>query len=605
MSENLNTLKQDQIFNFTPGTANAPGIGFMTIGDTFQVSHLLINRVITKSFEDRLLVAEFDDALIDQAAWSNPRYNGCKATGTKINIHTEGDISYGLNPVINNETTAIYIANSVIGGMEDPQFASIRNHSYLNIDKIVVVTLNDDSVQVLDRNVEGFDEFHRFITNDLPTGASFNMMVLDDSVGTNLKQDYKVKMNKGFLMTTFEFNFAGEFSSSILANEGFHGKTLIENNSMYLYKGGEFSGSLFITGVNAEGTAAQNANNANQGEELRFRYAINEMFEGGSANRGNLFGRAHMGPSFASSSIRENKFTRQFFSGSYGFIIDTPTGSFNNEVARNSGLGKASRFIGISCLNFLRDNNADNTLANKDKTELHVTFFEGTKDFAPGANDERSISTFEIDSNQGALQLADHCYDFLPTTHELILKGPGDSRFMPTINTFEDTWRNAYLQATASGFTYGTAEFTGSFGCLELGSTAFNNGRIQPGTNIDVIKDANVYVQGGALGQVGYIGSFSSSNANHKNSISGSMTSDNYYSGSFNYELSFLDKDHVLISDVDKDSELFDGIGTRGVAIIPEFTHPTIKDNIRFYLRKAGLIPQAPGTKIVRETRER
>ena len=72
---------------------------------------------------------------------------------------------------------------------------------------------------------------------------------------------------------------------------------------MYLYKGGEFSGSLFITGANAEGTAAQNADNANQGEELRFRYAINEMFEGTSPGRGNVFSQAHMGPSFASSSI--------------------------------------------------------------------------------------------------------------------------------------------------------------------------------------------------------------------------------------------------------------------------------------------------------------
>jgi hypothetical protein len=430
------------------------------------------------------------------------------------------------------------------------------------------------------------------------------MMVLDDSIGTNLKQDYKVKMNKGFLMTTFDFNFAGEFSSSNSPNTAFHGKTLIENNSMYLYKGGEFSGSLYITGAIAN-PAQQNPYNANQGEELRFRYAVNEMFHGGSSGRGNVFSQAHMGPSFASSSIKENKFTRQFFSGSYGFIIDTPTGSFNNEVARNSGLGKASRFIGISCLNFLRDNNANTTLANKDKTELHFTFFEGTKDFAPGFNDERSISTFEIDSNQGALQLADHCYDFLPTTHELILKGPGDNRFMPMIDTFKDTWRNAYLESTASGFTYGTAEYTGSFGCLEVGAFP-GSGRVQPGVNTDVISNADVYVQGGALGQVGYIGAFSASNTDDNGfSISGSMTSDNYYSGSFNYELSFLDKDHVLISDVDKDTELFDGIGNKGVAIIPEFTHPTIKDNIRFYLRKAGLLPQAPITKVVRETRER
>ena len=75
--------------------------------------------------------AEFDDTLTHQAHWKNPRWAGCKLTGRRINeyngtdpfidqINTSsadylakmipssstetvwgGDISYGLNPVIN------------------------------------------------------------------------------------------------------------------------------------------------------------------------------------------------------------------------------------------------------------------------------------------------------------------------------------------------------------------------------------------------------------------------------------------------------------------------------------------------------------------------
>ena len=81
---------------------------------------------VTKSFS-----VEFDDALLDLEGWKNPRYEGTKLTGAKINKYTEGDITYGLNPVVGRETTAIYIANTIVGGSEDKQFAKIENHSYV------------------------------------------------------------------------------------------------------------------------------------------------------------------------------------------------------------------------------------------------------------------------------------------------------------------------------------------------------------------------------------------------------------------------------------------------------------------------------------------
>ena len=74
--------------------------------------------------------------------------------------------------------------------------------------------------------------------------------------------------------------------------------------------------------------------------------------------------------------------------------------------------------------------------------------------------------------------------------------------------------------------------------------------------------------------------------------------SDNYYSGSFSYQLSFLDKNHTLISNVDKDMELFNGIGTKGIVIIPENTHTIIKDNVKFYLQQAGIIDASPNTQV-------
>ena len=86
--------------------------------------------------------------------------------------------------------------------------------------------------------------------------------------------------------------------------------------------------------------------------------------------------------------------------------------------------------------------------------------------------------------------------------------------------------------------------------------------QLQYGLSIDQVENAEVYVQGGALGQIGYIGFNSASNTNnYADSIETFMSASNYYSGSFSYELSWLDKDHTLITNLNKDAELFDGIG--------------------------------------------
>ena len=59
--------------------------------------------------------------------------------GMNPSVTHEGD-SGGIGdfPNIKNETTAIYIASTVVGGdEEDSQFATIKNHSYISIDQIL------------------------------------------------------------------------------------------------------------------------------------------------------------------------------------------------------------------------------------------------------------------------------------------------------------------------------------------------------------------------------------------------------------------------------------------------------------------------------------
>ncbi len=546
------------------------------------------NTVFTRSFSERQLVAEFDDALLDQKSWKNPRYEGSKLTAAEVNKFTTGDTTYQNLPVIQAESIAIYIANTVIGGEEDSQFATLKNHAYVGISKILLIDKVNQRVEVINQETTPFNVFHRFITTDFPTGSPLKAKIIDESIQTNLKKVYRVKMNKGYLLKTFKFEFAGETDRD---------KHLVDNNSIYLYKNGTKKEKEYFTGsLNSDAVAVS------QNEQVRFRYAIMENFPGLRAGSntiysGSIFDMKHSGPSFASSSIFENKFTQQYYTGSYGVIVDNPQGTFNNDILASSGLGSASKFMGVDTLTFLKNNNNNSLLEEQEKTELHITFFQGTKDFTSGSgtssisvvdnslHDERSISTFEVDQNLGALDIGTHCNGGLPTNHELVLKGVDDSRFKPLTGFVTDDFRNTYM------------EESGSAGCTTSDLNDFpisgDGGEgLQAGINVDAYSDVDVFIQGGVLGPVGFHGAHTASVAAYGSSLSGSMLADNYYSGSFSYELSFLDKSHTLILNMNKDAELFDGIGQQGLVLIPNNSHPSVEGNLEFYLKEAGLIQQ-------------
>ena len=542
------------------------------------------NTLVTHSFAERQLTAEFDDALVDQLAWKNSRYDGARLTGAKINKFTTGDVTYQDLPVITKQSTAIYIANTIIGGMEDPQYASIKNHSYVGISKILIVDIENNTVDVLDSTAEPYDEFHRFITNDFPTGNKAFVKVVDQSVqGTNLKGHHRVKMNKGFLLKTFSFNFANEPSGS-------SERVLQENNSMYLYKKGDFKDNFIDGSVSGGAAGAADPTGVEQANQLRFRYAVLEMFPASSAGGGQIFSIRHLGPSFASSSIHENKFTQQYYTGSYGLLKhQDKTGTTTNsaEILNATALASASRFLAIDTLSFLATNSADFSLTNQEKTEVHCTFFQGTKDFAPGAHDERSISTFEVDQNQAifGVEQGDSCNARLPTNHELLFKGPNDNRFLPTLGTFDDDIQNAHLVTSGGACVPTNTAIRNTFQVQEV---------MQSGITVDKIEDAEVFVQGGILGPIGFESAQSSSVGSYGDSQLDKMTFENFYSGSFNYEISFLDKNHTLILDLDKNLELPFSVGNQGLAIIAENTHPIVAFNIEFFLQQAGLITNGP-----------
>ena len=147
---------------------------------------------------------EFDDALLDLIGWKNPRYNGSKLTGQKINEFNTGDISYGKNPVVEREQEVIFVGNTVIGTAENPKVITLEDHSFLEINKIIVVN-PDETINIIERTAENSEAFNRFITGNLLEGDKVNFRLLDFSTQTNLKQDYFVKFNRGLLMKIYTY----------------------------------------------------------------------------------------------------------------------------------------------------------------------------------------------------------------------------------------------------------------------------------------------------------------------------------------------------------------------------------------------------------------
>ena len=186
--------------------------------------NFLNSRVSRKRFKSDKAVSssgnvEFDDSLIDMASWKLPRYEGSKLIGAKINEYTVGDISYGLNPVINQNVSALFYGQSIIGADgEDDSLTTIKNHSYLDIEKIILINKYSDKITTIDLKNEKYKGTNGYISNAFKDGSSFNIHLVDDKITHKLKDTYKSKFSQGYLYKILEHK--GHNGSGNIAGEG-------------------------------------------------------------------------------------------------------------------------------------------------------------------------------------------------------------------------------------------------------------------------------------------------------------------------------------------------------------------------------------------------
>ena len=429
---------------------------------------------------------EFDDGLIDLAGWNNPRYNGSKLTGAKINEYNEGDVTYGLNPVAEQKSAAIYFGKSLIGAdEEDDDLVTIRNHSYLDIEKIMLINKYTDEITTIDLKNENYDGINGYIANDFKDGSGFNIELLDDKITHKLRDSYKAKFNQGYLKKIIEHK--GKNGTGVTAGEGIQ--------------------AGYINTLESAPTTFKNGSNTQN------------VF---------CYGRANNTMNNDTLTLKSNPLTRQIWSTKDTFgLLGFNTGSFDFV---NSGMQQLGTFINSMLI----------PIASESQYRLFGTLNLGQKQNqgnygAPSDSGIKSISTFEIDlekyegndATNGSL-----------VSSSLYIDGVNRAIHIPNYLLLP------IMQGPHDLMTSGIPAVGGNdTGALGSGITGVN---------------LNHYWSGDG----------------HKNAI---------------YQLSYLEETNVIIADIDKPSELTNDVGDEGFVIIPKNIDKDIRDNLSFYLDKAGL----------------
>ena len=451
---------------------------------------------------------EFDDSLIDLSGWKNSRHAGSRLKGAKINEYTAGDTTYGLNPVINQNSAAIYFGKSLIGADgEDDGLTTIKNHSYLDIEKIILIDKYTDEITEIDVKNENYKGINAYLAKDFKDGSSFNIEILDPKITHQLKNSYKAKFSQGYLRKVIEHK--GNNGGGSVAGQGIHVGYVDSSTAPFPYTQTNTSQSVFCYG---KADTVMNSNTL---------------------------------------TLKENTLTKKIWPVEQSFgLVDFVTSSANNVNKTMQNLGS---FINSMLI----------PVASESKFRLFGTFNLGqpvnVANYSSGSDSGiKSISTVEFDIASKTNNLSGS-YVVSSSLHSRIsassaMSGFGKELLHPdhyVIPIMQGPHDHIKTKKAGAGITW--PQDGGNTGASS------NSGA----TNIQLQK---------------------------------------YFSGdsfvSAIYQISYLEERQAIIADIDKPIELGNDVGDEGYVLIPGNIDKDIRDNLSFYLDKAGLKSAASAKKL-------
>ena len=72
----------------------------------------------------------------------------------------------------------------------------INGHSYVSIDKVLVIDPDTDEVTLIEKRDMDTTAWSRLIADDFPEGSQVGVRLLDYSIQNNLKDNHYVKFNR-------------------------------------------------------------------------------------------------------------------------------------------------------------------------------------------------------------------------------------------------------------------------------------------------------------------------------------------------------------------------------------------------------------------------
>ena len=540
------------------------------------VAHQPGQKVGEKIKSGRDYSVEFDDALLSQGGWKNPRLDGCKITSlfknkftkkdtqrqlgglkrpniqhlTNLTLNWEGDSgNLDRNPAVESYTNTVFFGNTLSGYEEDPRFPNVgEDFSYVFINKSYTFDPDNDEFFITELLGSNDKVFERIVKQDLQYSSKFTLKLLDEGTEHDLSPEYNVHWNAGLfsLIGTYEECAEAPFTQELQVTTQY-----VAANSPRNYYGLDFN--------------PYTSNNYSQN---------NVPFLFNSNNRLILTG------SFTVENNVDTWWWRRPKTSSY-FAVGTVLASHNSASGITNFLNAGSHlhtsgdystsvfgfFNRLMITDFTFEDKNENRIYGEapSKKDLHILTFNDAKGCVKDIQTELRYSrnTTQALRHFGSISLSNGKLIPIPGTH-LGTASLSSTGFSINSKMCGPSFEEYSVQSSYAG-AIGYQHYNWFVGGEASGSEQAASRYVPPG-----------YTTGKVTGS----GNFSGTPRLKKFQVS-----------------KLVKRPNVIMADINKISELFDGIGGKGFLCIPENLNPKIKNNLDYYLKKAELIDKGPNRK--------
>ena len=550
--------------------ANYP-TNYAPVSRRSRVAHMPGQAPNEKIKEGRDYNFEFVDSNLTTKGWENPRAEGCKSVGLYRNRYSDntegkypggfkgehiepmsniteswgGDRGFDKNPIVQTYTTSIFFGNAISGWQENNLYPNVGpDFSYIFITKIYTFDPRTDEFFITELLNPNDKVFERTLKQDMKWSNKFQVRLLDEGTEHDLKDEYNVHYNLGLFTNIATYQTCSDAPYS-------HPQLLSTQYAPHARK--EFYGIPIRDYKTAHLTGSD-------GKALGYE-AMTQNF-------------VHFGWNSDSRDMITGSFTVEVNEDTYWWRRPQSSAFFKGSNPQNTPA--SSRFMGLTELTHLKSvNSATGSVYNflyrlfrtedsPAETDLHIITYNEAAGTSKAFQTEQRYAR---NTTQGLRH-----FGSLPLSSGRLMNMPGtylaNKATLATNNLAGKVVAPNFKAFTTHSYYYQSYETQSVY-------TYFNN------DNAD-----SFYVTPATSGDHPYL---EASQSRFEADASKDAPWLNKWT------ISKLHKrPNVIMTDLNKIYDLYDGVGGKGFVLIHENLHPQIKNNLDYFLKKAELIDKGP-----------